>query len=92
MQFPLVNYSSYSLANDQSQIEGIAAQCLNWNEQATAETASNSALYTAAMNYVPQAMSAMGSTIESAQAVYYAGSSCTPRTTSPVLAATATTT
>ena len=26
------------------------------------------------MNYVPQAMSAMGSTIESAQAVYYAGS------------------
>lgn len=77
VQFPLVNYSSYSLATDdqKSQIEGIAAQCLaELNEQATAETASNSALYTAAMNYVPQAMSAMGSTIESAQAVYYAGS------------------
>ena len=77
VQFPLVNYSSYSLATDdqKSQIEDIAAQCLaELNEQATAETASNSALYTAAMNYVPQAMSAMGSTIESAQAVYYAGS------------------
>ena len=77
VQFPLVNYSSYSRATDdqKSQIEDIAAQCLaELNEQATAETASNSALYTAAMNYVPQAMSAMGSTIESAQAVYYAGS------------------
>lgn len=77
VQFPLVNYSSYSLATDdqKSQIEDIAAQCLaELNEQATAETASNSALYTTAMNYVPQAMSAMGSTIESAQAVYYAGS------------------
>lgn len=77
VQFPLVNYSSYSLATDdqKSQIEDIAAQCLaELNEQATAETASNSALYTAAMNYVPQAMSAMGITIESAQAVYYAGS------------------
>ena len=77
VQFPLVNYSTYSLATDdqKSQIEAIAAQCLaTLNEQATAETASNSALYTAAMNYVPQAMSALGSTIESAQAVYYAGS------------------
>ena len=77
VQFPLVNYSSYSLATDdqKTQIEGIAAQCLaDLNEQATAETASNSALYTAAMTYVPQAMSAMGSTMESAQAVYYAGS------------------
>ena len=77
VQFPLVNYSTYSLATDdqKSQIEDIAAQCLaDLNEQATAETASNSALYTAAMNYVPQAMSALGSTMESAQAVYYAGS------------------
>ena len=77
VQFPLVNYSSYSLATDdqKSQIEGIAAQCLaELNEQATAETASNSALYTAAMTYVPRAMSVLGSTMESAQAVYYAGS------------------
>ena len=77
VQFPLVNYSSYSLATDdqKAQIEGIAAQCqAELNEQATAETASNSALYTAAMTYVPQAMSVLGSTMESAQAVYYAGS------------------
>lgn len=77
VQFPLVDYSSYSLATDdqKAQIEAIAAQCLDTlNEQATAETASNSVLYTAAMTYVPQAMSAMGSTMESSQAVYYAGS------------------
>ena len=77
VQFPLVNYSSYSLATDdqKAQIEAIAAQCqAELDEQATAETASNSALYTAAMTYVPQAMSILGSTMESAQAVYYAGS------------------
>ena len=77
VQFPLVNYSSYSLATDdqKAQIEAIAAQCqAELNEQATAETASNSALYTAAMTYVPRAMSVLGSTMESAQAVYYAGS------------------
>ena len=77
VQFPLVNYSSYSLATDdqKAQIGTIAAQCrAELNEQATAETASNSALYTAAMTYVPQAMSVLGSTMESAQAVYYAGS------------------
>ena len=77
VQFPLVNYSSYSLATDdqKAQIKAIAAQCqAELNEQATAETASNSALYTAAMTYVPQAMSVLGSTMESAQAVYYAGS------------------
>lgn len=77
VQFPLVNYSSYSLATDdqKSQIEDIAAQCLaELNEQATAETASNSALYTAAMTYVPQAMAAMGSSLDASQAVYYAAS------------------
>ena len=77
VQFPLVNYSSYSLAIDdqKAQIGAIAAQCqAELDEQATAETASNSALYTAAMTYVPQAMSVLGSTMESAQAVYYAGS------------------
>ena len=48
VQFPLVNYSSYSLATDdqKSQIEDIAAQCLaELNEQATAETASNSPVH-----------------------------------------------
>ena len=77
VQFPLVNYSSYSLVTDdqKAQIGTIAAQCrAELDEQATAETASNSALYTAAMTYVPQAMSVLGSTMESAQAVYYAGS------------------
>ena len=77
VQFPLVNYSSYSLATDdqKAQIGAIAAQCqAELNEQATAETASNSVLYTVAMTYVPQAMSVLGSTMESAQAVYYAGS------------------
>lgn len=77
VQFPLINYSSYSLATDdqKSQIENIAAQCLaDLSEQATGETATNSALYTAAMTYVPQAASAMGSTMEATQAVYYAGS------------------
>lgn len=77
VQFPLVNYSSYSLATDdqKTQIEDIAAQCLaTLNQEATAETASNSALYTAAMTYVPQAMSAMGSSMDASQAVYYAGS------------------
>ena len=77
VQFPLVNYSSYSLATDdqKAQIGAIAAQCqAELNEQATAETASNRALSTAAMTYVPRAMSVLGSTMESAQAVYYAGS------------------
>ena len=44
------------------------------NTTATAETASNSALYTAAMTYVPQAMAAMGSSLDASQAVYYAAS------------------
>ena len=44
------------------------------NETATAETASSSALYTAAMTYVPKAMAAMGSTMDASQAVYYAAS------------------
>ena len=77
VQFPLVDYSTYSMADDDQKaaIMATAESCMaELNTTATAETASNSALYTAAMNYVPQAMSAMGSTIESAQAVYYAGS------------------
>lgn len=77
VQFPLVNYSSYSMATDdeKTQIQAVAAQCLaELNQTATAETASNSALYTAAMTYVPQSMQILGSTMEAAQAVYYAGS------------------
>ena len=77
VQFPLVNYSTYSMADDDQKaaIMATAESCMaELNETATAETASGSALYTAAMTYVPQAMSVLGSTMESAQAVYYAGS------------------
>ena len=77
VNIPLYNTSTFVFASDdqKAQIEAIAAQCqAELNEQATAETASNSALYTAAMTYLPQAMSVLGSTMESAQAVYYAGS------------------
>lgn len=77
VQFPLVNYSSYSMATDDEKtaIMATAESCLaTLNQTATAETASNSALYTAAMTYVPQAMAAMGSTVDASQAVYYAAS------------------
>ena len=77
VQFPLVNYSSYSMADDdqKAQIMATAEDCLTeLNETATAETASNSALYTAAMTYVPKAMSVLGSDMDASQAVYYASS------------------
>ena len=65
VQFPLVNYSTYSMADDDQKaaIMATAESCMaELNETATAETASSSALYTAAMTYVPEAMAAMGST------------------------------
>ena len=77
VQFPLVNYSTYSMADDdqKAQIMATAETCMaQLNEQATAETATNSALYTAAMTYVPQAMSVLGSDMDASQAVYYASS------------------
>lgn len=77
VQFPLVNYSSHSMATDDEKtaIMATAESCLTTlNQTATTETASNSALYTAAMTYVPQAMAAMGSTVNASQAVYYAAS------------------
>ena len=64
VQFPLVNYSTYSMADDDQKaaIMATAESCMaELNETATAETASSSALYTAAMTYVPEAMAAMGS-------------------------------
>ena len=64
VQFPLVDYSTYSMADDDQKaaIMATAESCMaELNTTATAETASNSALYTAAMTYVPQAMAAMGS-------------------------------
>ena len=77
VQFPLVNYSTYSMADDDQKaaIMATAESCMaELNETATAETASSSALYTAAMTYVPKAMAAMGSTMDASQAVYYAAS------------------
>ena len=54
VQFPLVNYSTYSMADDDQKaaIMATAESCMaELNETATAETASSSALYTAAMTY-----------------------------------------
>ena len=77
VQFPLVNYSSYTMADDtqKASIMATAESCMEeLSQTATAETASGSALYTAAMTYVPQAMAAMGSEMDASQAVYYAAS------------------
>lgn len=77
VQFPLVNYSSYTMADDtqKASIMATAESCMEeLSRTATAETASGSALYTAAMTYVPQAMAAMGSEMNASQAVYYAAS------------------
>lgn len=77
VQFPLVNYSSYAMADDtqKASIMATAESCMEeLSRTATAETASGSALYTAAMTYVPQAMAAMGSEMDASQAVYYAAS------------------
>ena len=77
VQFPLINYSNYTVADtdQKTAIADIAEQCrADLAAQATGETASSSTLYTAAMTYVPQAMSELGTTLESAQAVYYAAS------------------
>lgn len=77
VQFPLVNYSAYTMADDDQKaaIMATAESCMaELNETATAETASNSALYTAAMTYVPQAMATLGSEIDATQGVYYAAS------------------
>ena len=77
VQFPLVNYSSYTMADDtqKAAIMATAESCMEeLSRTATAETASGSALYTAAMTYVPQAMAAMGSEMDASQAVYYAAS------------------
>ncbi len=77
VQFPLVNYSSYTMADDtqKAAIMATAESCMEeLSRTATAETASGSALYTAAMTYVPQAMAAMGSEMDATQAVYYAAS------------------
>ncbi len=78
VQIPLVDYSTYTMADDEQkdQIMQIAEQCREQlSEEANSQTTSSSALYEAAATYVPQAMEAIGTTMEDAtQAMYYAGS------------------
>lgn len=77
VQIPLVDYSSYTMADDDQKaaIQQIAEECKNTlSEQANTEELTGSALYEAASTYVPQAMEALGATMEDAtQAMYYAG-------------------
>lgn len=78
VQIPLVDYSTYTMANDEQkdQVMQIAEQCREQlSEESNSETLSSTALYEAATTYVPQAMEAIGATMEDAtQAMYYAGS------------------
>ena len=77
VQIPLVDYSSYTMADDDQKaaIQQIAEECKNTlSEQANTEELTGSALYEAASTHVPQAMEALGATMEDAtQAMYYAG-------------------
>ncbi|WP_295419881.1 hypothetical protein [uncultured Subdoligranulum sp.] len=77
VQIPLVDYSSYTMADDDQKaaIQQIAEECKSTlSEQANTEELTGSALYEAASTYVPQAMEALGATMEDAtQAMYYAG-------------------
>lgn len=78
VQIPLVDYNTYTMADDdqKTQIQQVAEQCKEeLTQTAASEAVSGSALYTAAGTYVPQAMEALGATMEDAtQAIYYAGS------------------
>ena len=77
VQFPLVDYSTYTMADDEqkSQIMEQVNACVDeLNRTATGEEAGSTALYEAASTYLPPAMETLGATMESAQeALYYAG-------------------
>lgn len=72
VQLPLFDQSTYTFASDdqKAEIEALANQCRDDLAVATNE----SALYSAAMTYVPQAFTALGSSVEATQALYYTGS------------------
>ena len=72
VQLPLFDQSTYTFASDdqKAEIEALANQCRDDLAAATNE----SALYSAAMTYVPQAFTALGSSVEATQALYYTGS------------------
>ena len=77
---PMVNYSNFVYAfNDEEMntaINDIADDCLAYLQQNAGGSGleSYTALYGAASQYLPQVMSVMGSTMESAQTSYYIGS------------------
>lgn len=74
VEFPLLDYSTYSFATEEqaAEIEAVADSCLaELAAPATGETAQTSAVYNAAMTYVPQAMSVLGSEMDAGTAIYY---------------------
>ena len=72
VQLPLFDQSTYAFATEdqKNEITALAEQCRDELNAATSE----SAAYLAAMDYVPQAFSVLGSTVDASQAIYYAGS------------------
>ena len=79
VSFPLIDYSTYNMVSTgdtaYTEIQDLAAQCavdLNESLPVTNAITELSILQSAAAYYVPQAMEALGSTMESAQASYYA--------------------
>lgn len=74
VQLPLLDYSTYTFATDEQkeEISALADACVDELNASTAETATG--LYAAAAVYVPQVMSVLGSEVDTAQALYYAGS------------------
>ena len=77
IELPLVDYTTYAMADDdqRAEIEALAGACAEeLNRTATGETAGSTAVYEAAQTYVPQVMELIGATMEDAtQALYYAG-------------------
>lgn len=77
LQIPLVDYATYTMADDtqKEQIKALAEQCRDeLNQNAVGDTMSGNELYEAASTYVPQAMEVIGATMEDAsQAMYYVG-------------------
>ena len=79
VSFPLIDYSTYNMVSTgdtaYTEIQNLAAQCavdLNESLPVTNAITELSILQSAAAYYVPQAMEALGSTLESSQASYYA--------------------
>lgn len=80
MQLPLLDYSTYAFADEtqKATIDGYADESIAMlDSYATAETAASdvyTSLYITAMNYLPSAFEALGSTLDTNQLTYYIGS------------------